>query len=131
MAFDSVASNLVSKDVDGEYDVFVASNYFVEEVPPSTLNLIPRATKVIAVPNPSVVGPNFGHVTFVGLEGYTTIKIYTINGDLIRILSTDGQAEIIWDLKTRNNSHITGGVYLWIASNQAGKNQLGRVVIVR
>jgi hypothetical protein len=84
------------------------------------------------VPNPK--DPTGTHVDFMNLPmGSWKIKIYTLAGDLVRILENDGPrdlGQIKWDLVSRNGQDVVSGIYLYVVESQYG-NQAGKILILR
>ena len=72
------------------------------------------------VPNPYYAYSNYERtrldnvVKFTNLPDQCTIKIYTVNGSLIRTFTKDDNTitSIDWDLKNFKGVPIAGGVYL-------------------
>jgi hypothetical protein len=93
---------------------------------------------ILVVPNPyhdlSVRNnwPNEPNkIMFVNLPKECTIKIYTMSGDLVKILEhTDGTAEEAWNQVTDNNQLVFSGVYLYHAKSDLGE-KIGKFVIIR
>jgi hypothetical protein len=84
------------------------------------------------VPNPR--DPTGTHVDFMNLPwGPWTIRIYSLAGDLIRVLENDGAQNVgqaKWDLVSRNGQDIVSGIYLFTVESQYGM-QVGKFVIAR
>lgn len=100
--------------------------------------------EVAVVPNPYLGSAIWDHVPtydeqwwsqvqFVNLpEGETTIKIYTLSGDLVdTIVNDDGDSWANWDLITRRQGDIVSGVYLFVAEDEDGNTKVGKFVVVR
>jgi len=85
-------------------------------------------TCVRAFPNP--FNPKDGELTFWGTGiPYTTIKIFTLSGELVRILYEDnGSDKIYWDGRNNEGVMVRGGVYLYVTVNSQERN-IGRIVI--
>jgi hypothetical protein len=57
-------------------------------------------------------------VTFSNLPEEVTIKIYTLSGQLIRVLSKKDQSPWLnWDLKNRDGLRVASGVYIAVVSS--------------
>jgi flagellar hook assembly protein FlgD len=101
------------------------------------VNVILTATCVLVKPNP--YNPNKGLLTFFGdgiVPGETTIKIYTVSGELVKVLSSDisltdrikgvrANNEIVWDGKNESGYPVMSGVYLYVyeSSKEKGINK--------
>ena len=73
---------------------------------------------------------------FANLPPRCTIKIFSLDGDLIREIrhdkSPDDPAAMhdSWDLITRNTQRIVTGIYYWTVESDDGDTQVGKVVII-
>ena len=84
---------------------------------------------------PPVPGDTFArHLDFVGLpRARSTIRIYTLAGDLVQTLvhdGTHGDGQQRWDLISRNGQEIASGIYLFTVES-GGSHQVGRFVVMR
>ncbi len=74
-------------------------------------------------------------IHFTNLPHKCTIKIYTIDGDLVRKLDHDCPSEDPtcmheqWDLITRNTQAVVSGIYYYVVESEYG-NQIGKIVII-
>jgi hypothetical protein len=106
---------------------------------------VSEAGKVFVVPNPYYGGaawdlvpnprdPTGTHVDFMNLpQGEWTIKVYTVAGDLVRVINNDGTDNIgqaRWDLVSRNGQDVVSGLYLFTCESRYG-TQVGKFVILR
>ena len=104
-----------------------------------------HAGQVWVVPNPfrahapwereQVPGDIFTrHLDFFGLpRAVATVRIYTLAGDLVQVLTHDGRAgdgQLAWNLISRNGQDIESGIYLFTVDSPAG-HQTGRFVVIR
>jgi hypothetical protein len=82
-------------------------------------------------------------IWFVNLPSEATIRIYTLDGDLIRTIEhrwprpqgsetylSDYSSRAAWDLITRNTQAVTSGIYLYVIESPLG-TQSGKIVIVK
>jgi len=75
-------------------------------------------------------------VTFANLPAKCTIRIFTIDGDLIQKLDHNGDASDPnssyheWDLISRNIQMIVSGLYYWIVEDEQGNSQIGKLVVL-
>lgn len=78
--------------------------------------------------------PSLGHqqIGFKNLSDIGTIKVYTINGELVRELPiTAGQQGIVyWDVTNSNGEPVASDVYLYLIQNDQQK-KTGKLMIVR
>lgn len=111
------------------------------------------ATGIHVVPNPFVAqsAPNFGfnpttsnpsteRILFVNLPPTSTVRIYTLTGDLITTISnienTDNvdlgwQTTASWDLITDFDQTIVSGLYLYVVESPGIDDFIGKFAVVR
>jgi flagellar hook assembly protein FlgD len=66
------------------------------------------------------------------LVSNSTIKIFTISGDLVRTLSTPGGRMTFWDGKDEKGQYVPTGIYLIVAYNEDGtKVGIGKLAVLR
>ena len=84
--------------------------------------------------NPSERDPTGTKIAFRDLpQAISTIRIYTLAGDLIQEVEHDGQdgdGTFYWNMITRNGQNIVSGVYLYSVEYSGGVCR-GRFVIIR
>jgi hypothetical protein len=74
---------------------------------------------------------------FINLKGPATIKIYTLDGDLVaEVEHTDASSpRESWDLISRNNMAVVSDIYLfsveYTAGDHDGENEVGKFVIIK
>jgi len=77
--------------------------------------------------------PSAGHtvITFTGLATDSTVKIYTIMGELVKTLDTpDANGNIIWTVKNTDGDNVASGVYIYQIKNSFDEKR-GKLMIIR
>jgi len=75
-------------------------------------------------------------IHFANLPPKCTIRIYSLDGDLVRMLDHDMDPSDplsnheTWDLITRNTQMVVSGLYYWTIETPDGKSQVGSLAIV-
>ena len=75
-------------------------------------------------------------VHFANLPPKCTIKIFTLDGDLVRQIDHDmdpvdpNAVHAEWDLITRNTQMVVSGIYYWTVEEPDGQTQIGKLVII-
>jgi hypothetical protein len=107
--------------------------------------------KVVVYPNPYRVDGNYyqdgyepgqrnfdKRLNFINLPSRCTIRIYTLDGDLVRSLEHDTQEGDLdatyayWDLISRNTQAVVSGIYLFsVKDKDTGETQVGKFVIIK
>jgi hypothetical protein len=87
---------------------------------------------VIAYPNPWRSDRGYAQqITFKGLTGNTTVKIFTVSGHLVKTLSATTNPTTSWDLTNDSADRVASGVYIYLATNDQGQTARGKVVVIR
>ncbi|MGD8921934.1 MAG: hypothetical protein PVH24_01705 [Candidatus Zixiibacteriota bacterium] len=75
-------------------------------------------------------------IHFANLPAKCTIRIYTLDGDLVREIVHDMDpadpmaSHDEWDLITRNTQMVVSGIYYWTVEDPNGNTQVGKQVII-
>jgi hypothetical protein len=76
-------------------------------------------------------------IHFANLPREATIRIYTLDGDLVRELQhpcdcplQEGESMTSWDLISRNTQAVVSGIYLYTVESKVG-TQVGKFVIIK
>jgi hypothetical protein len=106
--------------------------------------------KVVVYPNPYRIDRGYSadkyeagglygrRIRFVNLPPRCTIRIYTLDGDLVKTIEHDKDPNSLeatydeWDLISRNTQAVVSGIYLFsVEDKDTGKNQVGKFVIIK
>jgi len=89
-------------------------------------------TTLTISPNPYRI-PNSVPLTIDGLVENSKIKILTIDGRLVRELTTPGGRIGFWDGKDETGKDVATGIYLVVAYSATNKNEVGtgKVAVIR
>lgn len=75
-------------------------------------------------------------IHFINLPDTATIRIYSLDGDLVRELQhpdpvlTSYSSKISWDLVSRNTQAVESGIYIYRVDSKLG-TQMGKIVIIK
>jgi len=96
--------------------------------------------RIRVVPNPFIVSSGFDNVRdrhelhFTRLPASCTIKIFTLTGELVKVIKhnrdAEGQEFAKWDLKTEFGSEVAYGVYFYHIDAESGTH-MGKLAIMR
>ena len=72
-------------------------------------------------------------IQFINLPSPSTIKIYTLAGDVIRELkhSDPSRGFIDWNLTSSVGQTIASGLYMFSVQDEKGSLQVGKFVIIK
>jgi len=99
--------------------------------------------RIGVVPNPyhgsaEWDGPGQSTVHFIHLPARSTVRIYTSNGELVRQLVQDPNAnaggetgDLAWDLKNGHGRNVVSGIYIYQVESPQGHTIKGHFVIIR
>jgi hypothetical protein len=86
------------------------------------------------VTNALEITPNNKVLKFVNLPARAIIRIYSVSGVLVQVLTHNdvtGGGEQAWDLRNRSNQFIASGVYFYHVEAADGKTKIGRFTVVQ
>ncbi|MCX6151197.1 MAG: hypothetical protein NTX22_11775 [Ignavibacteriales bacterium] len=102
--------------------------------------------KPYVVPNPYVGAASFEpqrfavsgrgerRMEFRSLPRNATIRIFTINGELVKTLHQDGdiiKGYVSWDLRTKDNLEVAPGLYIFHVESQETDPYIGKFAIIK
>ena len=94
--------------------------------------------RVIVVPNPyrgidAWDTPGGHRIEFRNLPAQATVQIYTVAGDLLRVLDHDSTVSGVaqWDLKNERSQDIASGIYMYRVTTPTGFEFKAHFVVVR
>lgn len=89
-------------------------------------------SQVKVYPNPYRKGKHsLPIMTFDSLTEGAVIKIYTLEGQLVKEIKVPDGGEALWDIKNNAGKKIASGVYIYFITDSKGNKKSGRVVIIR
>jgi hypothetical protein len=86
------------------------------------------------VTNALEITPNNKVMKFVNLPGQAIVRIYSVSGILVQVLTHNdpaGGGELDWDLRNRSNQFVASGVYFYHVEAADGKTKVGRFTVVQ
>lgn len=70
-------------------------------------------------------------ISFTGLSSYGTIKIYTLDGRLVKTIRFDGESSVAWDPVQSDSGETVGSdVYLYVIENDQ-QRVVGKLMVIR
>jgi len=105
-------------------------------------------SRIRVVPNPFIIqtawdySPQKKQIQFINLPNNCEIRVYTLTGNLVQVLTHDGMGNaydrkwkggtLNWDLRNRFNSTLASGWYIWYARDlDTGKTEKGKFAIIQ
>ena len=136
----TVDNNILNQN-QGQYTGTITITSNDPDNPTVTVDVTLTATCVLVKPNP--YDPTKGNLTFFGdgiVPGQTTIKIYTLNGELVRKIGTasifsgknmEAVPNFSWDGTNENGEQVTSGIYLYSFTTSSGFSQSKKLVLLK
>jgi len=120
--------NSILKAIEGEYRGTITITSGSQQI---KIDVIMTATCVLVRPNP--YNPEKGLLTFFGsgiVPGQTTIKIYTLSGELVKELKNIPKNEITWNGKNEFGDNVLSGIYLYVYESPTEKGS-GKFTVIQ
>ncbi|OGS21830.1 MAG: hypothetical protein A2252_00015 [Elusimicrobia bacterium RIFOXYA2_FULL_39_19] len=71
-------------------------------------------------------------IYFDGLTNNSTIKVYTMSGELVNTLEeTDNDGKYQWDVKNKEKEKLSSGTYIYKITNTTGEKITGKIGVVK
>ena len=86
------------------------------------------------VTNALEITPNNKVLKFVNLPSQAIVRIYSVSGILVQVLThndAQGGGELVWDLRNRSNQFVASGVYFYHVESADGRTKVGRFTVVQ
>jgi len=79
--------------------------------------------------------PAQGHtkITFTGLTAQSTVKIYTVSGELVKTMGkSDGLTDSLpWNARNEKGENLASGIYFFLIQDVSGGIRRGQLLIIR
>ena len=115
------------------YKVSVQSQFAIDSLSGSNLAAVHTVPDPYYVTNALEITPTTKVLKFVNLPPQAIIRIYTLSGILVNVLThhdPGGGGEATWNLRNRNNQFVASGVYFYQLEAADGKTRIGRFTVV-
>jgi len=94
-------------------------------------------SEILVVPNPFIAfdeitrGSGLQRIQFTQMPPQATVRIYTISGNLVRVLEhSGGSGTLEWDVRTRFDLFVASGNYYFHVTTPDGRTSLGRFAVI-
>jgi len=90
-----------------------------------------KISQIRVYPNPVITGSrHFGKVTFDNLPADCSIRIYGINGQLIKMVEKVENERYIWFIDNNNGHESSCGVYIYVIES-SGVRRSGKIAVIK
>jgi hypothetical protein len=100
----------------------------------SPAGALENLNEVKVYPNPYKPNSGLGHtqITFTNLMNESTVKIYTLTGELVRTLSDNlALGEVSWDAANEDGQKVASGLYFFLVESSDSKHKTGKLAIIK
>lgn len=100
----------------------------------SLASALENLDQVAVYPNPYKPHSGLGHtkVFFINLLPSSSIKIYTLTGELVKTLEDErGLGELDWDVTNESGEKIASGIYVYYVSSENSGHKIGKLAVVK
>ena len=115
------------------YKITVQDRYAVDQTTSGDLSKVHTVPDPYYVTNALEATANTKVLKFVNLPNRAIIRIYSLSGVLVQVLTHNdqgGSGEATWNLRNRNNQFVASGVYFYHVEGPDGKTKVGRFTVV-
>jgi hypothetical protein len=115
------------------YQVTVSQSYSVDSTVAGDLSRVHTVPDPYYVTNSLEITPNTKILKFVNLPNRAIVRIYSVSGVLVQVLTLNdvtGGGELTWNLRNRNNQFVASGVYFYHVEGPDGQTKVGRFTVV-
>jgi hypothetical protein len=112
---------------------FVGSTLDLSTVSAAQMDRIHTVPDPYYVTNALETTANQKVLNFVNLPGRAIVRIYSVSGVLVQVLTQNDPTsggQLTWNLRNRNNQFVASGVYFYHVEAPDGKQKVGRFTVV-
>ncbi len=88
-------------------------------------------SQLLVYPNPLLLSQDGTEVKFKRLTATSIVYIFTVNGELVREIPSDGSGLVSWDGRNQGGNLVASGVYLWVVRDKNGNSRRGKIAVIR
>lgn len=86
---------------------------------------------LLVYPNPLLLSRSGAEVKFKNLTATSTVYIFSVNGELIREIPSEGFGLVRWKGRNQGGSLVAGGIYLWVVRDKNRNRKAGKIAVIR
>ncbi len=116
------------------YKITVQKSFSVDSTKSGDLSQVHTVPDPYYVTDALEITPNNKELKFVNLPSRAIIRIYSVSGILVQVLTHNDQTgggEQLWDLRNRSNQFVASGVYFYHVEGPDGQTKVGRFTVVQ
>jgi len=86
---------------------------------------------VLAYPNPMQAYRGDTKITLTNMPLDTSVRIFSIAGELIRELHSDANGQAVWDINNNGGARVASGVYLAMVKCAQGSKKILKLAVIK
>ena len=88
---------------------------------------------VIVYPNPFNFAKGHTTITFANLTNDVVVKIYKMNGELVKKIedTNTGGTIAYWNVTNNSGKKLGAGTYVYLITNSAGQKAKGKIAVIK
>lgn len=111
---------------------YIGTDYGLAALQTASIQPLQSFSEVFVYPNPFVLSNDAASLTIEGLIKNSSIRIFNINGNLIRDFKSPGGKIAFWDGKDLDGNLVSTGVYVIVAYDEEANNvKTSKVAVIR
>ncbi len=111
---------------------YIGTDYGLAALQTASIQPLQSFSEVFVYPNPFVLSNDAASLTIEGLIKNSSIRIFNINGNLIRDFKSPGGKIAFWDGKDLDGNLVPTGVYIIVAYDEEANNvKTSKVAVIR
>lgn len=112
--------------------VYIGTDYGLASLQTSSIQPQQSFSEISVYPNPFVLGADAGSVTIDGLIKNSSIRIFSINGTLVRDFISPGGKIAFWDGKDYAGNYVSTGIYIIVAYDAEANNvKTSKIAVIK
>lgn len=98
---------------------------------PAAILAVGNFSQLNVFPNPVRVYLGDSSLTFKNVTAPFHLRIYNSRGFLVYEARQDSGSSLVWDLKNNSGQAVASGIYVYLATDDAGERKTGKIGIIR
>jgi len=112
--------------------VYIGTDFGLASLQTSSIQPPQSFSEISVYPNPFVLGADAAKVTIDGLIKNSSIRIFSINGNLIRDFKSPGGKIAFWDGKDFSGNYVSTGIYIIVAYDEEANNvKTSKIAVIK
>lgn len=112
--------------------VYIGTDYGLSALQTASIQPVQSFDEVFVYPNPFVISKDAVSLTIEGLVKNSSVRIFNINGNLVRDFRSPGGKIAFWDGKDMDGDLVPTGIYVIVAYDEEANNvKTSKVAVIK